>query len=79
MTNTENEKQLAAKEAVKLVCNNQVVGLGTGSTAYYVIQEVGRLVEKGLQIRAIPTSDKTQQLAEFRSSISTRWMLLILP
>ena len=64
MTNSENEKQLAAREAVKLVGNNQVVGLGTGSTAYYVIQEVGRLVKEGLQIRAIPTSDKTKTLAE---------------
>lgn len=64
MTNSENEKQLAAKEAVKLVGNNQVVGLGTGSTAYYVIQEIGRLVKEGLQIRAIPTSDKTRTMAE---------------
>lgn len=64
MTNSENEKELAAKEAVKLVGNNQVVGLGTGSTAYYVIQEIGRLVKEGLQIRAIPTSDKTRVLAE---------------
>ncbi len=64
MTNSENEKQLAAKEAVKRISNNQVVGLGTGSTAYYIIQEVGRLVKEGLQIRAIPTSDKTRVLAE---------------
>lgn len=64
MTHTEKEKELAAKEAVKLIGNNQVVGLGTGSTAYYVILEVGRLVQEGLQIRAIPTSEKTAALAQ---------------
>jgi ribose 5-phosphate isomerase A len=64
MTNKDIEKQLAAKEAVKLVRNNQIVGLGTGSTAYYAVVEIGRLVKEGLQIKAIPTSDKTKTLAE---------------
>ena len=60
---TEYEKQLAAKEAIQLIGNNQIVGLGTGSTATYAIKGIGELVKKGLQIEAIPTSDSTTQLA----------------
>lgn len=60
----EKEKQLAAQEAVKLVRDNQVVGLGTGSTAKYVIHDIGELVKNGLTIRAVPTSDATRRLAE---------------
>lgn len=61
---TETEKYLAATEAVKLITNNQIVGLGTGSTATYAIQEIGKLVKQGLKIEAIPTSNKTKGLAE---------------
>ncbi len=64
MKDLEKEKELAAKEAVKLVSNNQIVGLGTGSTAYYVVKEIGELVKNGLTIQAIPTSNNTGELAK---------------
>src|SRR4051812_48722998 len=64
MTNDlEKEKELAAKEAVKYVTNDKIIGLGTGSTAYYVVKEIGNLVESGSKIRAVPTSNKTAELA----------------
>ncbi len=63
-TNIENEKHAAAVEAVKVVGNNQIVGLGSGSTAAYAIRELGVAVRSGLKIRAVPTSDKTAKLAE---------------
>jgi ribose 5-phosphate isomerase A len=59
----EKEKELAAKEAVKFVSDGQVIGLGTGSTAYYVIKEIGSLVSNGLSIKAVPTSNQTVDLA----------------
>jgi ribose 5-phosphate isomerase A len=62
--NIEKERELAAKEAVKFVRDNQIVGLGTGGTASYAIREIGELVKNGLRIRAISTSDKTRELAE---------------
>lgn len=61
---SEKEKYLAAKEAVKLISDNQIVGLGTGSTAVYAVKEIGDLVKKGLKIQGIPTSNKTKELAE---------------
>ncbi|WP_339876699.1 ribose-5-phosphate isomerase RpiA [uncultured Algoriphagus sp.] len=60
----EKEKQLAALAAVTYIQDGQVIGLGSGSTVYYAIQEIGKLVQNGLQIKAIPTSHKTQFLAE---------------
>ncbi|TDH21245.1 ribose-5-phosphate isomerase RpiA [Segetibacter sp. 3557_3] len=63
-TDRDHEKYLAAKEAVKYVSNNQVVGLGTGSTAFFAIQEIGRLVSEGLSVRCVPTSNRTKELAE---------------
>ncbi|RZJ88758.1 MAG: ribose-5-phosphate isomerase RpiA [Chryseobacterium sp.] len=59
----EKEKLLAAKEAVKLIEDNMIVGLGTGSTAYYAIMEIGHKVKQGLKIKTVPTSNHTQELA----------------
>lgn len=63
MDQKEIEKELAAKEAVKAVKQNQIVGLGTGSTAKYVIIELGKMVKDGLKIQCIPTSNQTAELA----------------
>src|SRR5215207_5936330 len=63
-TTTEKEKYLAAKEAIKFIRDNQIVGLGTGSTAFYAITEIGNLVKEGLKIQGVPTSNATKDLAE---------------
>ncbi len=55
---------MAAKEAVKFIENGQIVGLGTGSTAYFAIAEIGEMVKEGLEIKAIPTSAQTEEQAE---------------
>lgn len=59
----DKEKQLAAKEAVKLIRDNQIVGLGTGSTAIHAVKEIGDMVKGGLKIKGVPTSNKTKELA----------------
>ncbi|WP_025762039.1 ribose-5-phosphate isomerase RpiA [Dyadobacter tibetensis] len=63
MSNAKSEKQRAALEAVKLIQDHQIIGLGTGSTAFYAIMEIGNLVRSGLSIRAVPTSTQTRELA----------------
>ena len=57
------EKQVAAREAVKFIKNNDIVGLGTGSTAYFAIVEIAELVRNGLKIKGVPTSEHTAALA----------------
>lgn len=57
-------KQQAAIQAAALVQDGMVVGLGTGSTAFFVVAELGRRVrEEGLRICAIPTSNATEAQA----------------
>jgi ribose 5-phosphate isomerase A len=59
----DREKQLAAKEAVKYVKSGMTVGLGTGSTAAHMVRELGLLVENGLKIVGVPSSENTNKLA----------------
>src|SRR5687768_420572 len=40
-----------------------LVGLGSGSTADFATRELGARVGKGLQILAVPTSERTAALA----------------
>ena len=61
--NLELEKKLAANEAVKFLKNNMVVGLGTGSTAKYAIEVIGKMVKEGLSIRAVATSKASEEIA----------------
>ncbi|HKI89702.1 MAG TPA: ribose 5-phosphate isomerase A, partial [Draconibacterium sp.] len=61
--NYEKEKELAAIEAVKLIENGMVVGLGSGSSAAYMVKELGKRVAAGLSIVGVPTSENTRILA----------------
>ncbi|MBT2663589.1 ribose-5-phosphate isomerase RpiA [Bacillus sp. ISL-45] len=58
-----NEKQMVGEKAVEYIKDGMVVGLGTGSTAYYTIKKLGELVRNGLKIKGIPTSEQTAALA----------------
>ena len=59
----ESEKELAGRAAAKLVRDGDIVGLGTGSTAYFAVVAIGERVKAGLKIVGIPTSDATAELA----------------
>ncbi len=60
-----NLKQQAGIEAAKFVKDGMIVGLGTGSTAYYMVEELGRRMrEEGLNIIGVTTSNATKEQAE---------------
>ncbi len=60
----EDAKKRAAIEAVKHVQNGQIIGLGSGSTAAYAVQEIGKLVrQKRWRILGVPTSHQAFLLA----------------
>lgn len=64
MTTMQDEaKRRAAEYAIAMVNNGQVVGLGTGSTAKFAIEGLGRRIREGLSIRGVPTSVGTEKLA----------------
>ena len=54
----------AAKEAVKLIKDGMVVGLGTGSTAKIAVDLIGNRLSETFQIVGMPTSIKTKIQAE---------------
>ncbi|SEN08276.1 ribose-5-phosphate isomerase RpiA [Palleronia pelagia] len=57
-------KFVAAKRACDFVENGMRVGLGTGSTAAWLVRCLGEMVEKdGLRIKGVPTSTRTAELA----------------
>jgi ribose 5-phosphate isomerase A len=57
-------KKSAAEAAAQIVENGMIVGLGTGSTAAFLVAELGRRVaEEGLRIKGIPTSERTAEQA----------------
>jgi len=59
----EAEKEAAGRAGAKLVRDGDVVGLGTGSTAYFAVVALGERVKAGLKIVGIPTSVQTADLA----------------
>ncbi len=57
-------KFVAAKRAVEFVQDGMRVGLGTGSTAAWMVRCLGEMVrEDGLRITGVPTSTRTAELA----------------
>lgn len=59
----ELEKAAAARRSLEFVRDGMVVGLGSGTTAKYVIELLGAHVRAGLRIRGIPTSKASAELA----------------
>lgn len=55
----------AGVAAAQYIKSGMTVGLGTGSTVFYMVEEVGRRVkEEGLSIECVVTSEKTRRQAE---------------
>ena len=66
MSQDELKKQVGYKAVDDYVKSGMVVGLGTGSTAYYAVERVGEKLKSGelKDIIAIPTSVRTKEQAE---------------
>lgn len=64
MGDVDTLKKAAALAALELIPNNAVVGLGSGSTLVYFIQELGARVRSGrLHVVGVPTSFQSHFLA----------------
>ena len=60
-----NPKQMAAEHALTFVRSGMVIGLGTGATASFFVESLGRLLRDGQlkDIQGVPTSNSTERLA----------------
>ena len=63
MRDQDKAKERAAERALEAFGSGQVIGLGTGSTAKFAIQGLGRRVREGLSIKGVPTSLATERMA----------------
>ena len=59
----DSEKAAAARKSLEFVKDGMVVGLGSGTTATFAIRFLGELVRDGLNIRGLPTSRASGELA----------------
>lgn len=58
------QKRIAEQKATEYIKDGMILGLGTGSTAYYMIKKVGELVQNGMNLKAVATSKSTENLAK---------------
>lgn len=59
----EKQKQTAAKAAASFIRDKMTLGIGTGSTVYYLIKEIGTFRTAGINVRAVVTSESSRELA----------------
>ncbi|MGH7911295.1 MAG: ribose-5-phosphate isomerase RpiA [Candidatus Dormibacteraceae bacterium] len=56
-------KRAAAARAAALVRDGMTLGVGTGSTATLFIEELGKLVARGMRLNCVASSDRSAALA----------------
>ncbi|HEY1433602.1 MAG TPA: ribose-5-phosphate isomerase RpiA, partial [Stellaceae bacterium] len=59
ISNRDELKRAAAMRAIEEVQDGMVLGLGTGSTAAFVVEGLAHRVADGLRVVGIPTSERT--------------------
>ena len=59
-------KRAAAREAVTLVEDGMIVGLGSGTTSELFLEALAERVAAGLRITAVPTSERVASMARGR-------------
>lgn len=64
VANADEQKKAAALQALALVKPGMTLGLGTGSTANHFIRALGAKVKDGLDVKGVPTSRATAELAK---------------
>jgi len=63
MSSSDEIKKRAGIYAADFVESGMTIGLGTGSTVFFLIEELGKRVQQGLQLTIVPTSNKTEAMA----------------
>lgn len=59
----EDIKRLVGERAAEFVESGMIIGLGSGTTANWVIRAIGKRMQAGLDIKAVSSSVKSERLA----------------
>lgn len=63
----ELEKKIVGEKAVEFIEDGMIIGLGSGTTVYWMMKKLGELIKEGYNVKGIPSSKKTEKLAvEFK-------------
>lgn len=61
----DKNKEIVGEEAANFIQDGMIVGLGSGSTVNWMLKKLGeRMKQEGLKIKGIPSSLKTERLAQ---------------
>jgi ribose 5-phosphate isomerase A len=55
----ELNKKAAGEKAAEYIQDGMVIGLGSGSTVYWMMKKLGEMISKGMDIKGIPSSIRT--------------------
>ncbi|USS84904.1 ribose-5-phosphate isomerase RpiA [Fructilactobacillus myrtifloralis] len=58
-----HQKAQVGQEAVQYIEDGMVIGIGSGSTMWYMVEALGKRVQTGLNIIGVPTSHATRKHA----------------
>jgi ribose 5-phosphate isomerase A len=58
------KKKAVGEKAVEYIQDGMVIGLGSGSTVYWMMKKLGELVSKGLRVKGVPSSIRTEGWAK---------------
>lgn len=64
MLSPDEIKKQVGVQAAQLIQSGMTIGIGTGTTAHWLIIELAKKIKEGLQCKAVPTSLQTKELAE---------------
>jgi ribose 5-phosphate isomerase A len=64
MFSAEEIKKNTGIYAADFIEDKMTFGLGTGTTVYWLIEELGKRIRQGLQVTAVPTSHETAELGK---------------
>lgn len=59
-----NEKKLAAEKSIQFIKDGMTLGLGTGSTVFFLVNKLAEIVKQGLNVKCVSTSIQTSELAK---------------
>lgn len=58
------EKQLAAEKSIEYIKDGMTLGLGTGSTVFFLVNKLAEIIMQGLKVNCVSTSNQTTELAQ---------------
>ncbi|MER2090728.1 MAG: ribose-5-phosphate isomerase RpiA [Sporosarcina sp.] len=56
----ELQKKIAGERAAEFIKDGMIIGLGSGSTVYWMLKKLGEMIEQGMNVKGIPSSIRTE-------------------